>query len=35
MIDRFHIDIGNKTIKPVAIALSGMGRRLKRDVGKI
>jgi hypothetical protein len=34
VVDRFHIPIGNRTKKPLAIALSVVGRRLRgRDGG--
>jgi hypothetical protein len=31
MVDGLHIPIGNRTKKPLAIALSGMGRGLRGE----
>jgi hypothetical protein len=33
MIDRFHIQTQNRTMKPLAIALSGAGRGQRGDGG--
>jgi hypothetical protein len=35
MVDGLHIPIWNRTKKPLAIALSGVGRRLRGDDGGI
>jgi hypothetical protein len=32
MVDRLHIFIQNRTKKPLAIALSGVGRGLRREM---